>query len=309
MAQQSITLANYSDIQQLQSNLATIEATSTASKAYVVGEYLVYNGQLYIVTAAIALGDTLAVGTNIESTSISDELEEKISTTGGRMDGGQLQLQSSNITSGTAPQTSTYGNSNIVFLDDPGTEIVGRVAPYFSSGGGQGFVFRSQRTIGTSLVVNQLGMYVDASGSSSVTLTQPVAWCEALNIGTRVYKEVGSSGTMAIPSGTATALTNISMTAGTWLVVGQVAFQGGSSATAGSYRRCHIGTSSTGAQIAAQAVPGVTAGNTQVQAIGIRVISSTQTTYLSCQQGSGSDISISKASSWIFAIKIGAQTS
>lgn len=305
MAQQSITLANYSDIQQLQSNLATIETTSTASKAYEIGEYLVYGGQLHIVTAAIALGDTLTVGTNIEATSINDELAGKISTTGGKMDGGQLQLQSSNVTSGTAPQTSTYGNSNIVFLDEPGTEIVGRVATYFSSGGSQGFVFRTQRTIGTSQTVNQLGMYIDGSGKSTVTFTQPAAWCAGLGIGTIVEKQVGTSGTVSVESGTSTALTNMSLTAGTWIIVGSVAYQGGSSANVGTYRRCHLGTTSTGTQLAAAAVAGTSAGNTQVQAVAIHNFSSASTVYLSAQQGSGSAMNVAKSSSGMTAIKIG----
>lgn len=54
-------------------NIATIES-STASKAYSVGDYLVLNGQLYEVTTAIDSGDTLTVGTNISATTVGDEL-------------------------------------------------------------------------------------------------------------------------------------------------------------------------------------------------------------------------------------------
>ncbi len=46
-------------------DLAPVEASGTASQAYAVNGFLVYNGQLYRVTAAIAQGDTLMVGTNI----------------------------------------------------------------------------------------------------------------------------------------------------------------------------------------------------------------------------------------------------
>lgn len=45
-------------------NLATIES-SPATAAHAVGEYIVLNGQLYKVTATIAAGQTLTVGTNI----------------------------------------------------------------------------------------------------------------------------------------------------------------------------------------------------------------------------------------------------
>ena len=56
------------------SNIATIEATSSASQAYAVGDYLVYNGQLYSVTAAIASGETITPGTNVSATNAGAEL-------------------------------------------------------------------------------------------------------------------------------------------------------------------------------------------------------------------------------------------
>ena len=56
------------------STLATVESTSTASKAYSVGDYLVYNGILYRVTAAISAGQTLTPGTNITATNAGAEL-------------------------------------------------------------------------------------------------------------------------------------------------------------------------------------------------------------------------------------------
>lgn len=57
-------------------NIAIIESSNVASKNYVEGQYLIYQNQLYIVTAAIASGDTLTVGTNIASTSVGDEITE-----------------------------------------------------------------------------------------------------------------------------------------------------------------------------------------------------------------------------------------
>ena len=58
------------------SNLATVESGTTASQAYTVGDYLVYNGQLCKVTSAIAQGDTLTVGTNIEVTTSGGEFKK-----------------------------------------------------------------------------------------------------------------------------------------------------------------------------------------------------------------------------------------
>lgn len=46
-------------------SLATIEPTSSASKAYAAGDYLVYNGQLYKVTKTISPDETLTPGGNI----------------------------------------------------------------------------------------------------------------------------------------------------------------------------------------------------------------------------------------------------
>ena len=55
---------------------ASIEMGETASKAYSKGDFLVKNGVLYKVTNAIAEGDALTVGTNIDSTTVVDELNE-----------------------------------------------------------------------------------------------------------------------------------------------------------------------------------------------------------------------------------------
>ena len=54
-------------------NIATIE-TSPAPAIHAEGSYIVWNGQLYEVTAPIAVGETLTVGTNITATSAGAEL-------------------------------------------------------------------------------------------------------------------------------------------------------------------------------------------------------------------------------------------
>lgn len=54
-------------------SLATIEASPVTSN-YSVGSFLVYNGTLYKVTRAIAAGESLVVGTNIDSASVGAEL-------------------------------------------------------------------------------------------------------------------------------------------------------------------------------------------------------------------------------------------
>lgn len=53
---------------------ATVETGSTASQAYTVGSFLYFNNRLCRVTAAIASGATLTVGTNLSYTSIGQEI-------------------------------------------------------------------------------------------------------------------------------------------------------------------------------------------------------------------------------------------
>ena len=60
------------------SNLAPIEATTTASRSYLVGDYLMLQGEFYKVISVIAIGDTLTVGTNIQSTNVGKELKHGI---------------------------------------------------------------------------------------------------------------------------------------------------------------------------------------------------------------------------------------
>ena len=55
-------------------NIATIES-SPATQAHAVGDFIVYNSQLYKVISAIAANDNLVVDTNIEATNVGDELE------------------------------------------------------------------------------------------------------------------------------------------------------------------------------------------------------------------------------------------
>jgi len=59
-------------------NIAVVEDTSTASQAYSVGDLLVYSGQLYRVTAAIAQGDTITPGTNVTPTTVANELDSSV---------------------------------------------------------------------------------------------------------------------------------------------------------------------------------------------------------------------------------------
>lgn len=55
-------------------DFASVEYTDTASKAYAVGDYLVYDNKFYKVTSAIAQGGTIVPDTNVVKTTVGDEV-------------------------------------------------------------------------------------------------------------------------------------------------------------------------------------------------------------------------------------------
>lgn len=55
--------------------IALTEETSTASRTYAIGDYLILNNVLYKVTAAISSGGTITVGTNVAATTVTDEIK------------------------------------------------------------------------------------------------------------------------------------------------------------------------------------------------------------------------------------------
>lgn len=62
------------EIQGLLGNFATVEPLSTATKAYKVGDKLVYNNTMYRVTSAISIGGMIIPGTNAVATTLEAEL-------------------------------------------------------------------------------------------------------------------------------------------------------------------------------------------------------------------------------------------
>lgn len=70
------------NIDALFSDFAHVETTSTASQSYKRGEMLIYNNTLYRVKTAIAPGNTLTVGTNIEARKVSTISEHLVASDG-----------------------------------------------------------------------------------------------------------------------------------------------------------------------------------------------------------------------------------
>ena len=61
-------------VAKVQQGFAPIENAATAANAYAIGDLLVWGGVLYKAKAAIAIGDSFTVGTNIETTTVADKL-------------------------------------------------------------------------------------------------------------------------------------------------------------------------------------------------------------------------------------------
>lgn len=57
-------------------DIATVEPTNVASRAYNIGELVYVNGDLYKVITAISGGATFTVGTNIQSVNVSGALKD-----------------------------------------------------------------------------------------------------------------------------------------------------------------------------------------------------------------------------------------
>lgn len=78
--QNAIDEVNERVIENISDN-ASIELTATAAHAHAVGTSFMLIGQLVKTTSAIAVGDTIAVGTNVEPTSVLSILTELNSKT------------------------------------------------------------------------------------------------------------------------------------------------------------------------------------------------------------------------------------
>lgn len=82
-------------------DIATVEPTNTASRAYSVGELVYVNGNLYKVITTIASGATFTVGTNIQSTNVSESVKDAL-------DKINNKFSSNRVIMGITDTTKTY---------------------------------------------------------------------------------------------------------------------------------------------------------------------------------------------------------
>ena len=65
---------NFEDIDAFTGDIATFEE-SPSTAAHSAGEFLLYEGRVYKVTSAIAVGDSLTLGTNVSAANIGSEIK------------------------------------------------------------------------------------------------------------------------------------------------------------------------------------------------------------------------------------------
>ena len=74
----SLRVASAGFVQSLWNNVAPVETSMKASRNYVVGEYVYVLGFLYKITTAVASGASFVVGTNVEATTVMEEIKNLI---------------------------------------------------------------------------------------------------------------------------------------------------------------------------------------------------------------------------------------
>ena len=146
------------NLQDLVGSVATIE-TSPATAIHAVGDYIVYNGQLYEVTAAIAVGETLTVGTNISATTVGSELSG-------------LMYESTTTTDnyGTVYKCKKYNNGDIEISDV--VDIVFRGSPEGPYNG----MYRSRETRSFPILTRIDGAFAQGTNSNVfISSTQTIS--------------------------------------------------------------------------------------------------------------------------------------
>ena len=116
-------------VESMMGNYATVEASSTASKAYKVGEHLILNNILYRVTVAIASGGTITPNTNCVQTTVGDEIandtlffkDRSVSA----MTGNILVINDDRITADHVLTECVWGNSSYITTDVTWTTTAG----------------------------------------------------------------------------------------------------------------------------------------------------------------------------------------
>lgn len=148
-------------------SVATIE-TSPAVAAHAVGDIILYGGKIYEVTAAISIGESLVIGTNIVATSIGDEISA--------LNAGLMMVENVTSTEFTISGDATVQRRYSVAKT--GWEAVGVVALNRSLGTSQNNLLLYTYQINSSQEL-ELGFKNISSSQAKVTVTATVLYIKA----------------------------------------------------------------------------------------------------------------------------------
>lgn len=155
-------------------NLATIEHSTTASKAYAVGDYLVLNGILYKVTTAIASGGTITVDTNVTAAAAGDDIAAITTKIGNT----SMGTTANTITGAIAEHESDISGLNSNLNDRVGTMVSIDRARIASSSGNATKAYARASAVGaaygTALVSNNSRLWFVMFNPSGPTITNIV---------------------------------------------------------------------------------------------------------------------------------------
>ena len=140
-------------------NLAPIEETSTASRAYEYGSHVIYNGLYYVVTQAISQGGTLSPGFNMTQVSVGSE-EQAITE-------AQFNVEYNLINKTTVINKNASGDTTSIV--ETGSNAVATTT----------FVKSGSTTTVTTQVVPSFGSYNYTKTATIVTASNNVTVTEA----------------------------------------------------------------------------------------------------------------------------------
>jgi hypothetical protein len=154
-----------------ESVIAPVEASTTASQAYSVGDQFIYNGILYEATASIASGGTITIGTNckasptivkqikhglfevwVNSTPTSSFAGQNVDITQAMLDNDGLGINIDDIDAIEVDYRDTSGNALIVLRGSVGDTING----FYIAMGSDGRVRQFSRGCSTNKSTNQI---------------------------------------------------------------------------------------------------------------------------------------------------------
>lgn len=231
------------------------------------------------------------------------ELPEKVNRDGDTMTGDLIlgdayaYCDSSNLDrDGASPNETIRGNSRVVFRDKD-DERIGEVSCFKDASDNVGIRIGSitEMSDGTESG-NWITTLAAKDGTQSYTLSDPEAFCEALNVGDYVNKD--QTANVSMTNSGYTNVASINVAAGTWVVYGNIAWA--SNATGRRYVYISTASQSTVAARAASC-NAVNGGTTYQNVAGVIAVGSATTFYLVGWQNSGAALN---ATGYLRAVRI-----